>query len=72
MQSLIEDETNPFQNVIMFGSYCFAGVTALSYVSYRSFKAVTMKIKIDRPAGQRLQLSKMASTGGLGKAVHIF
>lgn len=69
MNSLIEAETNPVSTVVIFGGYCFTGVTMLSYFAYRSFRSVEERVKIDREAGQRLALSKMKSIGGLYKAV---
>lgn len=71
MDTLIEAETNPKSTVLIFGGYCFTGVTMLSYFAYRSFRNVEDKVKIDRIAGERLTLSKMKSIGGLYKAVCI-
>jgi hypothetical protein len=69
MNSLVEAETTPMSTVLIFGGYCFTGVSMLSYFAYRGFKSAEEKIKIDREAGQRLTLSKMKSIGGLYKAV---
>jgi hypothetical protein len=48
MDKLLEDETNPVGTVLIFGGYCFTGVTMLSYFAYRGFKSAEEKIKIDR------------------------
>ena len=61
-------QMNSNRPFIYFGAYCFGGVSLLSYVAYRGFSKAAHKIKIDRPIGQRLQLSKMASVGGVWKA----
>ncbi len=53
---------------VYFGAYCLGGVTLLSYIAYRGFSKAAHKIKVDRPSGQRLQLSKMTSVGGIWKA----
>jgi hypothetical protein len=48
MNNLIEAETNPWNTVLIFGGYCFSGVTMLSYFAYRGFKSAANKVKIDR------------------------
>ena len=48
MNSLIDLETNPVSTVVIFGGYCFTGVTMLSYFASRGFKSAEEKIKIDR------------------------
>lgn len=69
MEQLIAAETNPTKDVAIFAAYSFGGVTALSYVAFRSFRTVSQKTTVRRPAGQRLSLSHMGSTGGLIKGV---
>lgn len=39
----------------------------LSYIAYRGFLRAAVKVKITRPKGERLQLSKMKATGGIWK-----
>lgn len=51
MEQTIEKEINPISNLIVFGGYCFAGMTMLSYFSYKAFRNIEIKIKIDRPLG---------------------
>jgi hypothetical protein len=48
MNNLIEEETNPVSTAIIFGGYCFTGVSMLSYFAYRSFKSAEERVKIDR------------------------
>lgn len=61
-------ESTSSRPFVYFGAYCFGGVSLLSYVAYRGFSQAAKKIKIDRPIGERLQLSKMTSVGGIWKA----
>lgn len=72
MQQIVEKEINPISNLIIFGGYCFGGVTMLSYFSFRAFRNIEYTIKIDRPSGERLTLSKMRSIPGLSKAVSLY
>jgi poly(3-hydroxyalkanoate) synthetase len=51
MEKIIEKEINPISNIIIFGGYCFGGMTMLSYFSYKAFRNIDQKIKIDRPSG---------------------
>ena len=41
----------------------------LSYFAYKGFHQAAHKVKIDRSAGQRLNLSQMGSLSGLKKAI---
>lgn len=51
MEQIIEKEINPISNLIIFGGYCFGGMTMLSYFSYKAFKNVGERVRIDRPLG---------------------
>ena len=52
-----------------FGIYCFGGLSMLSYVTYKTFSKASMRIKVDKPKGQRLRLSGMGSYPGLLKGM---
>ncbi len=71
MNNLIEEETQPWTTVFLFGGYCFTGVSMLSYFAFRGFKNAEAKVKVLREPGQRLALAKMKSFGGLYKAVYL-
>lgn len=62
--NVINDSNNYFWYL---GAYCFGGVSLLSLLAYQGFKQAAHRIKVDRPIGEKLQLSKMASAGGLWK-----
>ena len=72
MEQIIEKEINPISNLIIFGGYCFGGMTMLSYFSYKAFKNVGERVRIDRPLGYKLTLSKMKALPGLSKTVHLY
>lgn len=40
MEQTIEKEINPISNLIVFGGYCFTGMTMLSYFSYKAFRNI--------------------------------
>lgn len=64
----MQKEEGDNRQFVYFGAYCFGGVTLLSYIAYRGFSKAALKMKINRPSGQRLKLSKMTSYGGIWKA----
>lgn len=66
--SELQQEMNSNRPFIYFGAYCVGGVSLLSFIAYRGFLQAAKRIKVDRPVGQRLQLSKMTSVGGVWKA----
>jgi hypothetical protein len=36
---------------MIFGGYCFGGVTLFGYLAYQSFKNLAERITVDRPKG---------------------
>ena len=69
MDILTQSEKTPKVPIVFFGAYCLGGFSLLSYMSYKIFVKAATRIKLNRPKGEKLMLSKMSAFGGLRKGL---
>lgn len=60
MNRHLDNEIHSNKPLMYFGGYCFGGISLISYLAYLSFSKASKKMLMDRPAGERLKLSKMS------------
>ena len=63
------DTTPSAKPYLYFGAYCLGGLSLFTYIAYRGFMKAAVRVKITRPKGERLHLSKMKSVNGVWKGL---
>ena len=67
MSQIAIDKSSSKIPFIYFGTYCFAGFSVLTYMSYKGFSKASLRFKPDRDKTAKMKMSKSMLLSGIAK-----